>query len=150
MAKAGEIQIRGLDEIERRLQQLPEKLRRRHLKDILREGLTLVYDEAKIRAPRRLSKGWEAFVERGTRLADAIAITISVTAKKATGKVGIDTKKARHGHLLEFGTKPHKIGKIQHPGSRPRPFMRPAMDAKGDDSLNTMASKLAKAVEKEV
>ncbi len=150
MAKAGEIQIRGLDEIEKRLQKLPEKLRRRHLKEVLQEGLALVYEEARIRAPRRLSKGWEAFVDRGTRLVDAIAVTVSVTAKKATGKVGIDVKKARHGHLLEFGTKPHKIGKLQHPGTKPRPFMRPAMDAKGDDALRRMSEKLVKAVEKEV
>lgn len=151
MTNSSSIKIHGLDEIERRLQKLPEKLRRKSLKEVLQKGLDLVADEARIRAPRRgINKGWEAFIDRGTRLADAIVTKVSVTAKAAAGKVGIDTKKARHGHLLEFGTKPHKIGKRQHPGSKPRPFMRPAIDSKGDDSLNTMASKLVKAVEKEI
>lgn len=150
MANTTSVQVRGLDEIERRLQQLPEKLRRRSIKTVLQEGLEIIANEARQRAPRRISHGWEAFVDRGTRLAEAIVTKLSVGAMKATGKVGIDYKKVSHGHLLEFGTKPHKIGKIQHPGNRPRPFMRPALDNKGEDSINHMTSQLAKAVEKEV
>ena len=38
----------------------------------------------------------------------------------------------RHGHLVEFGTKPHinggKFAGTMHPGTAPRPFMRPAWD----------------------
>lgn len=36
----------------------------------------------------------------------------------------------RHGHLVEFGTKPHENGGqfagTQHPGTEPRPFLAPA------------------------
>lgn len=150
MAKSGMVQIKGLDEIEKRLQALPEKLRRRSLKKILQDNLDTVTEEARILAPRRLSAGWEAFVERGEHLRDAIVNKVSVTAKKAGGMVGLDYKKVRHGHLLEFGTKPHMIGKIKHPGSKARPFMRPALDNKGDAVLDDMTTKLAKAVEEEV
>ena len=66
---------------------------------------------------------------------------------KATGK---------HAHIapwLEYGTAAHKItakGKgmffgglfvkgVQHPGSRPKPFMRPALDGRAQDAVSAAA-----------
>lgn len=60
-------------------------------------------------------------------------------SKKATG--GTVTSNAPHSHLIEFGTKPHKIAvkgkkvlsdgsilgkEVMHPGSKARPFLQPA------------------------
>lgn len=61
-------------------------------------------------------------------------------SKKATG--GTVTSKAAHSHLIEFGTRPHKIAvknkkvlsdertifgkEVMHPGTKPRPFLQPA------------------------
>jgi hypothetical protein len=40
-------------------------------------------------------------------------------------------------HLVEFGTKPHSYKKRAgiHPGARAKPFMRPALDSKGDAAI---------------
>jgi HK97 gp10 family phage protein len=146
------IQIRGLDEIEKRLQALPEKLRRKSIRKALKDGTEIVRAEAALRAPRRRPGiGWMGFVERDDEphLKDNITSKVSVTAKGASGRVGIDYKKVRHGHLVEFGTKPHMIGKLHHPGARKQPFMRPAFDYKGDESVDVMTTQLAKAVEEE-
>lgn len=61
-----------------------------------------------------------------------------------------------YAHFVEYGTEPHAVGKgsisrvfkrskrsiIQlgrtHPGARPRPFMRPAFDAKSAEALQTI------------
>jgi HK97 gp10 family phage protein len=147
-----EIKITGLDEIEKRLQQLPEKLRRKAIRQALKDGTEIVRAEAAMKAPRRRpGRGWMGFVERddGPHLRDNITSKVSVTNKGATGRVGVDYKKVKHGHLVEFGTKPHRIGKLHHPGARKQPFMRPAFDGKGDEAVNTIITQLAQAVERE-
>lgn len=44
--------------------------------------------------------------------------------------VTVGSSEVRHGHLVEFGTKPHVNGGqfagTQHPGTAPRPFLAPA------------------------
>jgi HK97 gp10 family phage protein len=160
MADVGTINVRGLAEIEKRLQALPEKLRRKHINQAMQEGMDLVRDEAQRHIPsRKPNSGWEAFVYRGQTLRNSVATTVSVKQKSATGRVGLDIKKVHHGHLVEFGTKPHKIriktkaGRyrtIKHPGARKQPFMRPAFDNKGDQAVEIMTTRLARAVEKEI
>lgn len=73
-----------------------------------------------------------------------------VTTKKnrdgsVSASVKVGNTRAYYAHMVEFGTRPHKIapraraleiggqfvaGAVDHPGSRPHPFMRPAADAK--------------------
>jgi HK97 gp10 family phage protein len=160
MSEVLSISITGLDEIEKRLQALPEKIRRRYVRKALQDGTEIIRAEAQLRVPRRKpNSGWESFVQRGETLRDAVATKISVRQGDALGRVGLDYKKVHYGHLVEFGTRPHKIriktrsGKyrtIQHPGARKQPFMRPAFDNKGDESVEVMITELAAAVEKEV
>lgn len=138
-------EIRGLDEIERRLQALPEKLRRKHLRTILRDGSELIRAEAEQKCPRAPTPSTPS----AGHLADAIVKKVTVTNRYASARVGIDYSKVKHGHLVEFGTKPHKVGKRQHPGARRQPFMRPAFDYKGNEALNLMINNLKTAVEKE-
>lgn len=153
MANVGSVKISGLDQIQKRLQELPEKIRKKHIRKALKDGSELVRAEAAMRAPRRKpGRGWMGFVERddGPHLRDNITSRVTVGQKDASARVGIDYKKVHHGHLVEFGTKPHRIGKLHHPGSRKQPFMRPAWDAKGDESVDTIITQLAQAIEKEV
>ena len=146
------VQITGLDGIEKRLELLPEKLRRKAIRQALTDGTELIRDDAQARVPmRKPVRGWMAFLAREDEphLRDAIVSRVSVTAKGASGRVGVDYKKVRHGHLVEFGTKPHRVRNFQHPGSRKQPVMRPAVDTKGDQAVDVMVSELAKAVEEE-
>lgn len=148
MADKLDIQIKGLDEIEKRLQQLPEKLRRKSIGRALKDGTQLIVDEARIKAQKYDAS--PVTHPKAGHLSDAIASKVNIFSDKAIARVGVDYTKVKHGHLVEFGTHPHKIGKRKHPGAKKQPFMRPAFDAKGDDSLDSIITDLAKAVEKEV
>lgn len=154
MAKT--VQIRGLDEIERRLKALPEKLRRKAIRGALQDGMEPVRVEAALRAPERTpTHGWLASLESRRKknrghLKDNIASKVTVGAKAAQGRIGC-TNRVRHAHLVEFGTDPHdiKMGKRtwRHRGARKQPFMRPAFDAKSGESVEIITSELAQAVE---
>ena len=151
MAEPITIEFKGLDEVEMRLQALPEKVRRKTLRQALTQATEMIRAEAERRCPHRKpvrpGSGWEAFVDRDLiHLHEAITSRVSVGKMSAFGRVGIDYKKVRHGHLVEFGTKPHMIGKLKHPGSDKQPFMRPAFDAKGDEAVRILVDALFQAV----
>lgn len=143
MAKVDQVTIKGLKEIEQRLQKLPEKVRRKHLRGALKDGSDIVREDAEQRARKRMGK-------RPPHLADHVVNKVTVGANFATALVGINYKVVKHGHLVEFGTKAHRIGKRKHKGTDPHPFMRPAYDAKAENATDHIIDKLAKAIEKEV
>jgi len=62
--------------------------------------------------------------------------------------------KAPHAHLVEFGTAPHVNGGLfagsQHPGTAPRPFVRPAWDASKDRALSIITEELRAQIAKAV
>ena len=70
------------------------------------------------------------------------------------------SRKAPHAHLVELGTRPHRIptpngspfsvpgGWIDHPGARPFPFLRPAFDSKKDEAGEKAIDILWKHIEK--
>jgi HK97 gp10 family phage protein len=154
------VEVKGLDEIEKRLQALPEKLRRKAIRQALTDGANIIVEQAKAIC----HKAPEPTHPNAGHLADAINSRITVGERGASARVGIDYKKVKHGHLVEFGTKAHGTGKPRivyipgtgfrrvsgkHPGSTKHPFMRPAFDTKGDEAVNRITTDLAKAVEKE-
>lgn len=147
------VDIKGLAEIERRLRELPEKVRRKHVRKSLKDATEIVRSDAQRRAPREdmTMDMWDYIygVDTGPHLKDNITSKVTVGANGASGKVGIDYKKVHHGHLVEFGTKPHRIGKFSHPGAKKHPFMRPAFDARGDEAVEVITTQLRDAVEKE-
>lgn len=55
-------------------------------------------------------------------------------------------------HLVEFGTRPHfqprRFGGIMHPGARPFPIMRPAMDAHGERIPENFGREVWKHIER--
>ena len=71
------------------------------------------------------------------------------------------SKNARHAHLVELGTAPHYIptpkgspfsppgGGINHPGSRPYPFLRPAFHEGRSQALRNVAKNLLRVIKRE-
>lgn len=108
------------------------------------------------RIGRELNDEVEALVEKYTSLIyDEARATVPVKSgrlKKAiekkledlVGEVYVNRKKAPHGSIVEFGSKPHLIkpkhkralawegvvtkGPVQHPGTKARPFIIPAFE----------------------
>lgn len=70
---------------------------------------------------------------------------------KPTYRIGATSESGQSGtvHLVEFGTAPHKIGSVEHPGAQPKPFMRPAYETKKAEAVDIFNREFGPAVEKQ-
>ena len=133
------VHIKGGAELNKFLQQLPAKIEQSVLRGALRAGANVVMAEAKANVP----------VDSG-QLRDGLKVSTSSRRGRVTAKVKATGKHAFIAPWLEYGTAAHKItakkGKglffgglfvkgVQHPGSRPKPFMRPALDGRAQDAV---------------
>lgn len=130
---ADEFQLQGVDELVKKLREIPLALRKRVLRNALAAGARLVRDEAKQQAPvLRLENSLQAPYRKPGTVRDAVRIRTSKKDRRA-GDVGVyvnvkPAKGAERGaksradpfywRFLEFGTK----------RMAPRKFLRPAAD----------------------
>jgi HK97 gp10 family phage protein len=133
------IEIKGLEEIERKLQGLEERVRRKYARKALVDAANIVRDEARLRVrkapvPTRAKYG---------HISEHIETKAWIKAYRANSTVGVDWQTSSYGHLLEFGHRT-KTGE-----TRKFPFMRPAFDAKAEEALELLITTLRNAVEKE-
>ena len=134
-----DVRVKGLSDLNKFLQQLPAKVEQSVLRGALRAGANVVMAEAKANVP----------VDSG-QLRDGLKVSTSSRRGRVTAKVKATGKHAFIAPWLEYGTAAHKItakkGKglffgglfvkgVQHPGSRPKPFMRPALDGCAQDAV---------------
>lgn len=134
-----EIHVTGLKELGQFLDTLPEKLRKNVVRGALRKGMNEVKPAAQ-QGVHSISGLLAAGLKVGTR---AKGGTVYATLK-ATGK---------HGYVarwVEYGTAAHTITakdrkalslggvlfqSVQHPGARPKPFMRVALDTQASRAV---------------
>lgn len=145
-----EIELRGFDEMVSALRALPAHVERRAVIDALRAGARVLQRRAK-RNVRKHSRQLEQSIVVRTRGRNRVVVMV-----KRPGSY--------YAHLIEFGTAPHtirvreakalRIGtgwstrEVEHPGARPYPFMRPALDEGTPEALEAMRVKLGKNVER--
>lgn len=151
-----DFKITGGKELQAALKQLPAKFQKRIEKNALRAGARVIAKEAKTRVP----------VDTGA-LKKSIRVVTGKTREGARVYVtaGAGGKHdAFYAHMVEFGTKAHftqkggatKVGQFaltkaeagRHPGSRPQPFMRPAIDLKGEEAIAQVGITIAANIEK--
>lgn len=157
MALAAEVftEWAGLERVERTAK------KRQITKKAVKAGAKLVQQAAKARAPRRKgsgalrrSLGIKAEKGRGGKtLAYAV---VGARRKVATRYKGRATVPANYAHLVERGTRPHAIpvgaggAARRHPGAKPKPFLRPALQGQRAAAyaimLKTMAAEVAKVL----
>lgn len=167
MPAIGTIRIEGLKELDRKLKNLGPRVLRKVVRSASSKAMTPVLKDAKQRAkaikdtgllskslgrktktytrtgtvtvnvgPR---KGFKQEVTRRTKLPDGRVIVRKETANPAN-----------YAHLVELGTAPHSIGRRgTHPGTRPRPFLRPALDTNEYTVLAIYRRELAAGVIRE-
>lgn len=136
-----EIHISGLRELNQFLETLPAKMQANVVRGSLRKGMSVVQPVAKANV-NSISGLLAAGLKISTRSRGG-TVTASL---KATGK---------HAYIapwVEFGTKAHPIPKrdsigtilaiggrffrsVEHPGARPKPFMRPALDSQASNAV---------------
>jgi len=152
------MELRGADEFEALLKDLGGGAMRRAARTSISKALTVVSKDMKRRAKA---------------IGDDGSISKSITKKLKTyskrnvvwGMVGPSTKyvneaanpvahkPSKTAHLIEFGTRPHVIRRkggivVQHPGTAPRPFIRPSIEANKDIVLQIMKSEYVRAIDK--
>ncbi len=148
-----ETRVKGLADLQKFLDQLPPKLERNVMRGALGAGMRVVRPVAKSRI-RSVSGLLAAGLKVSTR-ARGGTVTASL---KTTGK---------HGWLarfVEFGTAAHSIPKltkklnaliiggqfvksVDHPGAKPHPFMRVALDSQAQNALVAAGNYIKKRLE---
>ena len=141
-----EIKLNGADILEQLLTELPDDIAKKVGVKAIKDGAKIILEEAQNLVPEG----------RTGKLADSLAIkkikmtnpAFTVYARRKGGFGGW------HANLVEFGTKPHNIrnvwigGKffklVKHPGTPPRPFMRPALMGKQAEAVKTVGENLFK------
>lgn len=126
--------ISGGAQLDRLLETLPAKMQKNVNRAGLRAGAVVMLREVQDRIP----------VASGD-LRNSARITTRARGATVSASVKVGNSVAWYAHLVEFGTRPHVIKPktqggalqfggvttraVQHPGTAPRPFMRPAADA---------------------
>jgi len=139
-----DIRVKGLNELQRFLEQLSAKMEANVMRAALRAASKPILNAAKANVPvgepsrkgARVYKLYQGVLRDSIRVSSRIdSRTGKITASvKAGGKVRGSGANVFYAHMVEFGTRPHSLakngkGEINHPGVTPRPFMRPALDA---------------------
>jgi len=134
-----EIRVKGLAELNRFLQTLPPRLEKNILRGALRAGAQPVAEDARNNAPEDTG-----VLKAGIKVSTKSRKGVVIASVKLTGK------HAYIGRWLEYGVAAHQITSakggwlffagnfakaVNHPGIKPRPFMRPALHNKAQDAV---------------
>lgn len=138
-----------------RFDNLPANLMTNALKAGVRAAATAVKKEAQTLAPKKTGK-----------LAKSLSVKLRRTNSKAVIRFSVTAGKF-YARFIEFGASPHLIelyskrdkkvlasgkeifGKeVNHTGVKPKPFMRPALDAKESEVIPIIAAKITERLDK--
>lgn len=155
------IHIKNMDALTRALMQFPLRVQQNAAKRAMRQGANVIRDEARLKAPKKSGK-----------LAASIKTSVNTSGNLTVAKVRLRGDHAYLGRFIEYGVAAHFIsagakkgdtistrggkgrktmkiggdyvtGTILHPGFSPRPFMRPALDAKRSDATDAVRQVLS-------
>lgn len=129
---SGEIHVKGLRELQAFLDTLPAKVEKNIMRGALRAGMKTIQPVAKANVHS---------------VSGLLAAGLKIGTNSRGGRVTASLKaKGPHAYLarwVEFGTRAHHIAakkggflafggifakSIAHPGAKPKPFLRPALD----------------------
>ena len=133
------VHVKGLSDLQALLDTLPDKLERNVMRGALRAGMKPIKNAAQ---------------DGAAKATGTLAAGLKVSVRARAGKVTATLRAAgKHGYLarwIEYGTSAHQIRAkkgsallvagqpvniVDHPGARPQPFMRPALDNHAQSSL---------------
>lgn len=134
-----DIVITGLREVQQRLEQLAPNMARKAMKQALTAGGRVIADEVQLRAPK-LTGELAANVAMKGKVSDKggfVVIGVTYRGKRALksrrpGKVPSTQDPGVYAKFVELGTK----------NMAARPFLRPAIDSKAEESVKVFAQVL--------
>jgi HK97 gp10 family phage protein len=147
----------SLREVLRNLDSLPANIERNIVRGALRASAKPIMQAAQQNVPVKYGDLRES-------------IRISSMVDRQSGEVVVSVRAGRsqkkgdpfYAHMVEFGTKPHKIsgprrilgrwfrGTTMHPGSPPAGFMRKAFDSTAQASMDAYADYIRRRIDKEI
>lgn len=147
---AEEFAVKGLPELQKYFEQLPEKLEKNVLRAALSKGARELRDEIKPTVPvgQPTGVGKRKYGHYSGALRDSLRVSSRVKGGQVIASVKVGGKRkgadVYYANWVEYGTsahliKPKKKGgalyvngqwlpQVEHPGAAPKPFMRPALD----------------------
>jgi HK97 gp10 family phage protein len=144
-----DVVIKGLAELQRALDTLPEKIEANIMRSALRAGAGVIGAEAKRLVPARTGRLVDS-VKVGSKKRKGGGVLAYLRA--GGGKKGAS---AFYAQMVESGTAAHVIkappgaklnvggvfySSVAHPGFTPRPFMRPAIDGQHQQAIEAVAA----------
>jgi HK97 gp10 family phage protein len=158
----------SLNHLIKAMEELDRKVRNNALRKALKEGRSIYLKAARTLVPTKYKvlKKSLGFREK-FKFAKGFAYSV-IGPKRRAGKTikGLERIPTKYAHLVEFGAAPHTIGRgditsdillaakrkykstgLPHPGSRPKPFLRPAWDQNKSKILSEMEKILKSAIE---
>ena len=169
---SSELNLVGGAELDRLLQTLAPKIEKNIMRSALVAGARVIMREAKALAPvgRPSNVAERDYGGYPGALRDSVRVTSGFNKRGfayASVKAGGRTKKGAdvfYAHIVEFGARRHQIrarakkvleiggkfagGQVEHPGVRPRPFMRPAADLKAREAVEVVQAKVRQRLQK--
>lgn len=155
------------------LKTLPLKLEKNIMRSALAAGARVIAAEVKAKAPvgPPSTENVKLYGAYAGALRDSVRVSTKnekggkISAKVTVGGQNKKGAKVFYAHFVEFGTKAHKIkpGKkramalggalltttIDHPGAKPKPFVRPAFDSKSGAAMEAVAAQIRARLTKE-
>ena len=152
------IHVKGLSELNKFLQDLPVKMEANIMRGALRAGLKPIKEAAIQNCPVADPNEENRIKYGGYRGALRDSIRISgridkkegnVVARLIVGGKGKNGADVWYAHLIELtGAAPHSLSwrntELNHPGFRPKPFLRPALDAQANNGVLAAADYIKK------
>lgn len=140
----------GVEELSRNLKELGVSIGARHIDPAMRAALKPILVQAKqLALPRR-----QAHTANGQHLDQGLVIAPGEMQNKTrrVQRVTAKGRAAKIAHLVELGTLPHwqPLRGMMHPGARPYPFLRPALDENAAETVTLLGKELFARVEKDV
>lgn len=146
-----DFKIKGGKELDDLLKALPQEVEAKIMKPALAAGANVIRDQAKANIRKRSGR---------TAAAIKTSRNYNPNEGMVVAKVFVDKKRRFIARFLEYGTAAHKIwtqGKgslvvngvaigrqVDHPGTAPMPFFRPAVDAKAQEAVQIVGEYLTR------
>ena len=128
-----DVGVHGLDDVLKKLDKLPERIQKNVVVGAIRAATRPLVKEARLRVPKDSGKLAKSIGVIKRKEKDKNLVRFSVTPRK----------NKEHGYLayfVEFGTSKQAA----------HPFMRPAAEAKVDETVKTAREYMAKRTDKEI
>jgi HK97 gp10 family phage protein len=150
------VRLDGVKRLQKKLAELPRSARGKISRRAVNAGSLIVLQSARRKVPTRSKVTKKSLGRKGkTGKKGYFSVVGPRHGFKVVNNTGQTYDPAKMAHLIEGGTRPHKIvirsrfGKplatpqtINHPGSRAQPFVRPALQDNRSAVINAITQKM--------